>query len=388
LDVKGTLRLSGSTSGYVGFTPAAAAGSTIYTLPSSDGTNGQQLSTNGSGNLIWSNQTGTITNALSSSANVITSTVNGIATTANAVNSVSNTSSTNSLTTTVNGVSGTAVNIINTNSSSLSGANLTTTVNGVASTALDLTPAITSKAWSLTGNSGITSVTNFIGTTDSKSLRFRTNNIERMIIDSIGNIGMGITTPTALLQLKGGTAAASTAPLKFTAGTNLTAPENGAVEYNGTHLYITIGGTRYQLDQQNLLKANYQSTPADPAGTTSTAGVMAGLAGSITPGFSGRVLIIISGDIGNPSANAGGNLQIRYGTGGNPANGAALTGTAVGGQISEISNSGVNRMPFSCNAIVSGLTIGTTYWVDIGQANYNSSGTVTITSVSISIMEL
>lgn len=53
LDVKGTLRLSGSTSGYVGFSPAAAAGSTTYTLPSADGTNGQVLSTNGSGTLSW-----------------------------------------------------------------------------------------------------------------------------------------------------------------------------------------------------------------------------------------------------------------------------------------------------------------------------------------------
>ncbi|MCX5715212.1 MAG: hypothetical protein NT033_10565, partial [Candidatus Omnitrophica bacterium] len=33
LDVKGTLRLSGATSGYVGIAPAAVAGSTIYTLP-------------------------------------------------------------------------------------------------------------------------------------------------------------------------------------------------------------------------------------------------------------------------------------------------------------------------------------------------------------------
>ncbi|WP_374073547.1 beta strand repeat-containing protein [Bdellovibrio bacteriovorus] len=53
LDVKGTLRLSGSTSGYVGFAPAATAGSTTYTLPNSDGTNGQVLSTNGSGTLSW-----------------------------------------------------------------------------------------------------------------------------------------------------------------------------------------------------------------------------------------------------------------------------------------------------------------------------------------------
>ena len=37
LDVKGTLRLSGSSSGYVGLAPAAAAGSTTYTLPSAVG---------------------------------------------------------------------------------------------------------------------------------------------------------------------------------------------------------------------------------------------------------------------------------------------------------------------------------------------------------------
>lgn len=53
LDVKGTLRLSGSSSGYVGLAPAAAAGSTTYTLPSADGSSGQVLSTNGSGTLSW-----------------------------------------------------------------------------------------------------------------------------------------------------------------------------------------------------------------------------------------------------------------------------------------------------------------------------------------------
>jgi hypothetical protein len=39
--------------------------------------------------------------------------------------------------------------------------------------------------------------------------------------------------------LKAGTAAAGTAPLKFTLGVNLTSPEAGAVEYDGTHLYYT-----------------------------------------------------------------------------------------------------------------------------------------------------
>ena len=47
------LRLSGSTSGYVGLKGAAIAGAATYTLPAADGTNGQVLSTNGTGTLSW-----------------------------------------------------------------------------------------------------------------------------------------------------------------------------------------------------------------------------------------------------------------------------------------------------------------------------------------------
>lgn len=54
LDVKGTVRLSGSSSGYVGLAPAAAAGSTTYTLPSADGLAGYALTTNGAGVTSWS----------------------------------------------------------------------------------------------------------------------------------------------------------------------------------------------------------------------------------------------------------------------------------------------------------------------------------------------
>lgn len=53
LDVKGAIRLSGATSGYAGFQPAAVAGGTVWTLPTSDGVSGQVLSTNGSSLLSW-----------------------------------------------------------------------------------------------------------------------------------------------------------------------------------------------------------------------------------------------------------------------------------------------------------------------------------------------
>jgi hypothetical protein len=58
LDVKGELRLSGATSGYVGLVPAAVAGSTTYTLPAADGSAGYVLSTSGAGVLSWSDVAG------------------------------------------------------------------------------------------------------------------------------------------------------------------------------------------------------------------------------------------------------------------------------------------------------------------------------------------
>lgn len=56
-----------------------------------------------------------------------------------------------------------------------------------------------------------------------------------------------LTTPTAFLHLGAGTATASTAPLKFTAGTNLTTPETGAAEFDGTNYFVTSSTTRYTL---------------------------------------------------------------------------------------------------------------------------------------------
>lgn len=58
LDVKGVIRLSGATSGYIGLQGAADAGSTTYTLPSVDGLVGDVLTTNGTGGLTWTDRYG------------------------------------------------------------------------------------------------------------------------------------------------------------------------------------------------------------------------------------------------------------------------------------------------------------------------------------------
>jgi hypothetical protein len=54
----------------------------------------------------------------------------------------------------------------------------------------------------------------------------------------------GASPASAKIELGAGTATAGTAPLKLRAGTNLTTPENGAFEYDGTNLYFTVGGVR------------------------------------------------------------------------------------------------------------------------------------------------
>ena len=68
--------------------------------------------------------------------------------------------------------------------------------------------------------------------------------LERMTIKNSGNVGIGVTSPSAKLHLAAGTATASTAPLKLTSGTNLSTPENDAFEFDGTNLYFTVGGVR------------------------------------------------------------------------------------------------------------------------------------------------
>jgi hypothetical protein len=65
--------------------------------------------------------------------------------------------------------------------------------------------AVSGKQWLLDGNAGIDSATMFLGTSTAQPVNIRTNNINRIIVSSAGKVGIGTTTPSALLQVKTGT---------------------------------------------------------------------------------------------------------------------------------------------------------------------------------------
>lgn len=61
----------------------------------------------------------------------------------------------------------------------------------------------TGAAWSTLGNTGTNPSTNFIGTTDFNDLVFKTANSQHAVISSVGNVGIGITTPLSKLDVSG-----------------------------------------------------------------------------------------------------------------------------------------------------------------------------------------
>lgn len=170
-------------------------------------------------------------------------------------------------------------------------------------------------------------------------------------------------------------------------GQNITIPPSNTVllGYDPTSL-------RWYVQRvPGVALSSYQATPSDPGTTTSGTGVMMGLAGTLTPTRSGKIQIIISGTIDNSTLGFGAQTQIRYGTGTAPANGDALTGTAVGGLVKNINPSLAllipGASPFSINAIVSGLTLGTAYWIDLSLARV-TGGTARVRDISVSVVEL
>lgn len=131
-----------------------------------------------------------------------------------------------------------------------------------------------------------------------------------------------------------------------------------------------------------------QKSVAAPTGTASTTLVMAGVAGSITPSVTGRVLFMVSGNMASDTTNDGCRAQLSYGTGGAPSNGGALTGTQTGTIWIESQDLlGADKNGFSLQSWVTTLTVGTTYWIDLAFSSV-TAGTASLTDLTITALEM
>jgi hypothetical protein len=228
--------------------------------------------------------------------------------------------------------------------------------------------------WITAGNTaydpGNNSNTLFIGANNVGAITGTALSTTPLLTMPGGSLTLGVANTTgATLVLEGATSGAVTVTVPAIAG--------------ATALTLTHGGS----GQTNV------SAPTAPASTSVYA--MQGLAGAITPASSGTVLIMISGTIVDPSGTAAGNgiqYQISYGTGTAPVNAAALTGTQAGtvGKFTSpttVVAADVNQ-PFTTQVVVSGLTKGTTYWLDLAAESIATISSMGLSAVSVSSIEL
>jgi hypothetical protein len=147
----------------------------------------------------------------------------------------------------------------------------------------------------------------------------------------------------------------------------------------------------YLRDNMNMAgptRTQASFAPANPAGTTSTSGVMMGLALAFTPVMTGRILVLCKADIQNNTAGDGGTFLIGYGTGTAPVNGAALTGSVVGVAATQAQVAAASKSYSTCTfGIATGLTLSTAIWIDLRLLAV-TGGTAALQSINVVVLEI
>jgi hypothetical protein len=155
---------------------------------------------------------------------------------------------------------------------------------------------------------------------------------------------------------------------------------------------VTVSGGTVTSLLRTPLPAVAYSKPGQPGGTKSLTGVMAGIGSTATyiPALTGNLLIRITGLAGTATDVSTVGLQGRYGTGQAPSNDGGLTGTPFGPAITCSSQAvtTTGTCPFTLEAKVTGLTIGTKYWVDFSFLTGNRNAQANVSAIGVVIEEV
>jgi hypothetical protein len=151
---------------------------------------------------------------------------------------------------------------------------------------------------------------------------------------------------------------------------------------------ITLGGVAVSLGGTYSPVRASTASGSPGAGTTNTSPfVMAGLGRTFTPATTGNVEFVLSINASNNTTNDGCAVQMAWGTGASPTHNSALTGTTVGSQSSFSGvGGGGQSLTLPANGYVTGLTVSTTYWIDVQYAAV-TGGTCTLGGYSIQALE-
>jgi hypothetical protein len=153
----------------------------------------------------------------------------------------------------------------------------------------------------------------------------------------------------------------------------------------GQAIAATYDGTKWQLSF--LSGATAFVNAAAPTATASTTSVMMGMNLTVTPTRSGTLVISGSGQMANGTINDGATVQLYYGTGAAPTNGAAVSGTALGSPQTHTSLVAADTAGWSFTIPLSNATIGTTYWIDVALKAV-TGGSASVTGVNLAVVEL
>ncbi len=118
----------------------------------------------------------------------------------------------------------------------------------------------TASVWSLSGNSGTSSSSNFIGTTDNQDLVIKTNNSEALRVKASGNIGLGTTTPSHKLHSVNSTTTDEVAAIYGTTTSSTSSQSigmwadasNTATSNTGTIAMLATGNGNTTAGQTNI----------------------------------------------------------------------------------------------------------------------------------------